>query len=110
MLLKTVFSYFANGNMLIIDTSLSLKLEYFGMHKEERGQQQMGPLWGVIFDENTSSKSKFRSVLPRIMNFGRIRIIFVISKMTNTNIIWSLKNYSNIIRGKYSNNWTELFE
>ena len=52
----------------------------------------------------------FKTALPRIMNFGLIRIIFVFSKMTNMNIIWRLKNYSNIIRGKYSNNWTELFE
>ena len=53
-------------------------------------------------------------VLPRIMNFGQIRIPNNIHIFKNDeyeyNIIWNLKNSSNIIRGKYSNNWTKLFE
>ena len=54
------------------------------------------------------------TVLPRIMKFGRIRIPNIIHIFKNDEYEYEyyleFKNYSNIIHGKYSNNWTELFE
>ena len=42
------------------------------MHRrnEERGKKKKGLFWGIVFHENTSSKSKFRSKGAELLNYA----------------------------------------